>query len=46
MKRARGAGLGDPEDPEEAPAGPSALERASRQVMAESAALRAAVARW
>jgi len=46
MKRARGAGLGDPEDPAEGPAGPFALERASRQVRAESAALRAAVARW
>lgn len=49
MRRARDAGLGDPEDAAAAaePAGPSDLERASRELMAESAALRqAALSRW
>ena len=47
MKRARDAGLGDPDDaPVEAEAaGASALERAAREVMAEAAALRLAVSR-
>ena len=45
MKRARDAGLGDPDDAagEAEAAGPSALERAARELMAESAALRLAV---
>ncbi len=46
MKRARDAGLGDPDDAAEAEAaGPSALERAARELMAESAALRLALSR-
>jgi uncharacterized membrane protein YdbT with pleckstrin-like domain len=46
MKRAREAGLGDPDDAAEAAAsGPSALERAAREVREESAALRLAVSR-
>jgi uncharacterized membrane protein YdbT with pleckstrin-like domain len=46
MKRARDAGLGDPDDAAgEAAAGPSALEHAARELMAESAALRLAVSR-
>jgi hypothetical protein len=45
MKRARDAGLGDPDDAavEAEVAGPSALERAARALMAESAALRRAI---
>lgn len=47
MKRARDAGLGDPDDAagEAEAAGPSALERAARELMAESAALRLALSR-
>ena len=47
MKRARDAGLGDPDDAAvpTATAGPSDLERAARDLMAESAALRLAVSR-
>ena len=46
MKRARDAGLGDPDDAGEAePTAPSALDRAARELMAESAALRLAVSR-
>ena len=47
MKRARDAGLGDPDDAAGEPdaTGPSALERAARELMAESAALRLAVSR-
>ena len=47
MKRARDAGLGDPDDAAGEPdaTGPSALERAARELMAESAALRVAVSR-
>ncbi len=45
MKRARDTGLGDPDDHADAPAGPSALESAARGLVAESAALRAAVSR-
>jgi len=49
MKRAREAGLGDPDDDDDtadsAVGGPSPLERAARELMAESAALRAAVSR-
>jgi len=47
MKRARDAGLGDPDDAagEAEAASPSALERAARELMAESAALRLAVSR-
>ena len=45
MKRARDAGLGDPDDAagEAEAAGPSPLERAARELMAESAALRLAL---
>ena len=48
MKRARDAGLGDPDDAPgaSAAAGPSALEMATRELMAESAALRLAVSRF
>ena len=43
MKRARDAGLGDPDDAARTEAaGPSALERAARELMAESTALRRA----
>ena len=47
MKRARDAGLGDPDDAAGAveAAGPSALERAARELVAESAALRHAATR-
>jgi len=47
MKRARDAGLGDPDDTAGEPeaSGPSALERAARELLAESAALRLAVSR-
>jgi membrane protein YdbS with pleckstrin-like domain len=47
MRRARDAGLGDPDDAgaETEAAGPSALERAARELMAESAALRVALSR-
>jgi hypothetical protein len=45
MKRARDAGLGDPDDKEAESIGPTALESAAREVMAESAALRLAVSR-
>jgi PH (Pleckstrin Homology) domain-containing protein len=47
MKRARDAGLGDPDDAasETDATGPSALERAARELLAESAALRVAVSR-
>jgi len=47
MKRARDAGLGDPDDAAGAPevSGPSALERAAQELLAESAALRLAVSR-
>jgi uncharacterized membrane protein YdbT with pleckstrin-like domain len=47
MKRARDAGLGDPDDVTSAgePAGPSDLEGATRELLAESAALRIAVSR-
>ena len=47
MKRARDAGLGDPDDApvQTETAGPSALERAAHELMAESAALRLAVSR-
>jgi uncharacterized membrane protein YdbT with pleckstrin-like domain len=47
MKRARDAGLGDADDTagEADAAGPSALERAARELMAESAALRGALSR-
>lgn len=47
MKRARDAGLGDPDDAavETGTAGPSDLEHAARELMAESAALRLAVLR-
>jgi hypothetical protein len=47
MKRARDAGLGDPDDAagHAETGGPSALERAARELMAESAALRLAVSR-
>ena len=48
MKRARDAGLGDPDDAVARPwegDPPSALERAARETMAESAALRLAVSR-
>ena len=42
MKRARDAGLGDPDDAAGAmeATGPSALERAARELVTESAALR------
>lgn len=44
MKRARDAGLGDPDDEVDvAETGPSAVERAARDLLAESAALRRAV---
>ena len=46
MQRARDAGLGDPEDEREAvPSPSSAVEEATRAVLAESAALRRAVSR-
>ena len=47
MKRARDAGLGDPDDAagEAEAAGPSALERAAHELMVESAALRLALSR-
>jgi hypothetical protein len=46
MKRARDAGLGDPDDAAARHEGhPSALERAALDLMAESAALRVAVSR-
>jgi membrane protein YdbS with pleckstrin-like domain len=47
MKRARDAGLGDPDDAAGEPdaPGPSALERAAQELMAEAAALRLAVSR-
>jgi len=47
MKRARDAGLGDPDDDaaQTEPTGPSALERAAGELMVESAALRAAASR-
>jgi hypothetical protein len=43
MKRARDAGLGDPDDHAPEHDGPSALELATRELLAESAALRLAV---
>ena len=47
MKKARGAGLGDPDDVPAAEPGPAArgLEAAARALAAESARLRAALAR-
>lgn len=47
MKRARDAGLGDPDDAAGATeaSGPTPLERAARELVAESAALRLAVSR-